>query len=60
MILWYPAIKGNNQLAVMTVIWDLGYLFIGLSLGIFVFGEAMTAVQWIGVSLGAVAIFLLI
>lgn len=59
-LLWFPSLKNNNQLIVMTIIWDLAYILIGFVLGFFVFHEVLSATQWTGVALSIVSIILLL
>jgi drug/metabolite transporter (DMT)-like permease len=57
---WFPSLKNNNQLIIMTVIWDIAYILVGFVLGFFVFHEVLSVRQWIGVGLSIISISLLV
>lgn len=57
--IWFFALKNNNQLFVMALLWSLGYVFIGCGLGIFVFHEPITTKQIIALVFAIMAIALL-
>ena len=59
-LLWFPSIKNNNHLIVMTFIWDICYVIIGFILGYFVFHETLSSKQWIGIMMGIASIALLV
>ena len=58
-ILWFPALKNNNKLIIMTTIWTIGYVVIGSAVGFVMFQEHLTVKQYIGFFMGAVSILLL-
>ena len=58
-ILWFPTLKNNNHLAIMSVIWSVAYALVGITIGLSVFQEKLTLIQWVGTALGVVAILLL-
>ena len=47
-VLWFPSLKNNNHLIVMTTIWTLGYVIVGCAVGILAFQEHLSLPQWIG------------
>jgi multidrug transporter EmrE-like cation transporter len=57
--LWFPSLRNNNRLVIMTIIWDLGYIIVGTLIGIGMFGEVLSIRQWAGVCLSILAIILL-
>jgi multidrug transporter EmrE-like cation transporter len=56
---WYAALKERNHLAIMATIWCLAGLVGAVILGRFVFNEALTTQQWIGIGLSFIACLLL-
>jgi len=59
-IVWLPALLHKNQLSTMGIAWLLIAVVLTLFLGIVVFSEHLTGMQWVGVVLAIVALFLLI
>jgi multidrug transporter EmrE-like cation transporter len=58
-LLFLSCLSKFNSLTILGTIWNLGYLLITLALGLFVFGEAITMKQEIGIIFGAIAVVLL-
>lgn len=56
---WYAALKERNHLAIMATIWCLAGVVGAVILGRFVFGEELTAKQWVGIVLAFAACWLL-
>lgn len=54
-----PALSKMNSLTVLGTIWNLGYVFVTLFLGLVIFKEPLTALQVVGLSLGVISIILL-
>lgn len=57
--LWFPALRLNKQLAVTTTLWTVGYIVIGVLVGVGVFGERLTALHALGVLFGAISMVML-
>lgn len=58
-IFWLPALLHKNQLAIMGTAWLLLATVATAVLGVFVFGESLTSLQWFGLGLAGVAIIIL-
>lgn len=58
-ILWLPALMNRNQLSIVGVLWALLGTVVTLSIGLFIFKESLTWVQWIGIICAFVALVLL-
>ena len=56
---WLPALMHKNELAVLGTIWLLLGLMATVAIGLLVFHETVSLVQWSGIILGMVAIVLL-
>jgi multidrug transporter EmrE-like cation transporter len=56
---WLPALLHKNELAVMGTAWLLLATVATVVIGLFVFGENLSRVQWTGIGLAAIALFLL-
>lgn len=54
-----PALSKMNSLTVLGTIWNLGYVFVTLFLGLIIFKEPITTTQIIGLVLGVISIILL-
>jgi multidrug transporter EmrE-like cation transporter len=54
-----PAISKMNSLVVLGTIWNLGYVFITLFLGLVIFKETLTMIHAVGLVLGVISIILL-
>lgn len=58
-ILWLPALYNRNQLSIVGVLWALLGTVVTLCIGLFVFKESLTWVQWIGIVCAFTALALL-
>lgn len=58
-LLWLPALYNRNLLSVVGVLWALLGAVITVSIGLFIFKESLTWVQWIGIVCAFVALALL-
>jgi multidrug transporter EmrE-like cation transporter len=58
-IFWLPALLHKNQLAIMGTAWLLLATVATAVIGVFIFGESLTNLQWVGLGLAAAAILLL-
>jgi len=58
-ILWLPALLNRNQLSIVGVLWALLGTVVTLSIGLFIFKESLTWVQWIGIVCAFIALALL-
>lgn len=56
---WLPAMLHRNELAVMGTAWLLLATAATSIIGVFVFGETLTSIQWAGIALAFVALTLL-
>ena len=54
-----PAISKMNSLTVLGTIWNLGYVFVTLFIGLCLFREPLTTTQMIGLIFGVISIILL-
>jgi len=54
-----PALSRMNSLTILGAIWNLGYVFITLFLGLVLFREPVTTTQMIGLVFGIISIVLL-
>lgn len=54
-----PAISKMNSLSILGTIWNLGYIFVTLFIGLILFHEPITTTQTVGMVLGIIAIILL-
>ncbi len=59
-LLWFPALLYRDQLLTIGVDWEVLGLCATLLLGFFVFHEALTFKNWIGLALGLIAAWLLL
>jgi multidrug transporter EmrE-like cation transporter len=59
-LLWLPALLKQNQLSTMGVAWILIALVFTLILGLVVFKEHLSLIQWVGIVLGSIAVVLLL
>jgi len=57
-ILWFPSLKNNNHLILMTTLWTIFYVILGLVVGL-IFHEKLTATQWIGLGMAILSIILI-
>jgi multidrug transporter EmrE-like cation transporter len=57
--LWFPALKNNNKMVVMTTLWTIGYVVIGTFVGLFIFHEHCSVQQFIGLGMAMISIVLL-
>src|SRR5258706_1582762 len=53
---WLPVLLHKNQIALMGTLWLLLATVATIGVGLFVFGEQLTALQWVGVGLALVAL----
>ena len=58
-VLWLPAIKEYNKLAVVGIVWSVLAVLTTAIIGIVVFREKLEWYQWLGLVLATVAIILL-
>ncbi|MDO8468891.1 MAG: hypothetical protein Q7S29_04000 [Candidatus Peribacter sp.] len=58
-ILWLPALYNRNQLSIVGVLWALLGTVVTVSIGLFIFKESLTWVQWVGIVCAFVALALL-
>jgi drug/metabolite transporter (DMT)-like permease len=58
-VCWLWALRINNNLAIMTVIWDVLYIFIAVIMGVVFFKESLNLYNYVGIALIIVALFLL-
>jgi len=56
---WFPALKNNNHLVVMSLIWSLGYSIVAVLVGVLIFKEHLVVQHCVGIILAAIAIILL-
>lgn len=59
-LLWFPALLYRDQLSTVGIDWEVLALCATLILGFFVFHEAISLKNWIGLILGLIAAWLLI
>lgn len=57
--LWFPSLKDNNHLILMTTIWTLGYVVVGCAVGLIAFQESLSAAQWTGLAMAVLSIILM-
>jgi len=57
--LWFPALRNNNQLAVMSLIWSMAYALVAIAIGVLVFKEHFSPLQAAGAVLALGALVLL-
>jgi|GEM_PF-732321 len=58
-MLWLPALFNRNQLSIVGVMWTLLGTVTTVSIGLLIFKESLTWVQWIGIVCAFVALALL-
>ncbi|MDD5041918.1 MAG: hypothetical protein PHX87_05770 [Candidatus Peribacteraceae bacterium] len=58
-VLWLPALLNRNQLSIVGVLWALLGAVVTVSIGLLIFRESLTWVQWIGIVCAFVALALL-
>jgi multidrug transporter EmrE-like cation transporter len=58
-ISWLPALMQRNQLAVLGTLWLLLGMIATVSIGLFLFGEKLSAVKVVGLGLALVSLVLL-
>lgn len=58
-VCFLPAISKMNSLTVLGTIWNLGYVFVTLFLGLVIFKEPISTMQIVGLCFGVVSIILL-
>ena len=56
---WLPALLHKNQLALMGTLWLVLATVATVGVGVLVFGEQLSVLQWVGVGLALVALALL-
>jgi multidrug transporter EmrE-like cation transporter len=56
---WMPAIRAKNVLAIAGVIWAVMTLVATTMVGVVLFKEQLTAIQWAGIGLALVAVTML-
>lgn len=56
---WLPALLHKNQLALMGMLWAILATVATISVGVLIFRETLTVLQWVGVGLALVALTLL-
>lgn len=56
---WLPALLHKNQIALMGTLWLVLATVATVSVGVFIFHEQLSALQWVGVGLALVALTLL-
>jgi len=57
--IWLPALFQKNQLAILGTIWILLGMIATVSIGLFLFGEKLSAVKMVGLGLALVSLALL-
>mgnify|MGYP001559872783 CR=1 FL=1 len=57
---WLPALLYRNQLSTIGIAWEIIAISTTLFLGVVIFRESLTAGQWAGITLGLVALWLLV
>lgn len=58
-ILWLPALFNRNQLSIVGVLWALLGATVTLCIGLLLFKESLTWIQWIGILCAFIALVLL-
>ena len=58
-LFWLPALLHKNQLAIMGTIWTMLGTLATVLIGILIFHEKLTLIQWLGVALAFLSLFLL-
>ena len=58
-VAWFPALRSNNQLAVVGTIWSVLSLLAIIGIGIYGFNERLSVSGWIGIVAALVAVVLL-
>jgi len=58
-LLFYPAMLKFNSLSILGTIWNVGYVFITLILGLVIFHEPVTLKQVIGILFAVLGVILL-
>jgi len=58
-ICFLPALTKMNSLTVLGTIWNLGYVFTTLFIGLIIFREPITTMQMMGLFTGIISIILL-
>ncbi len=56
---WLPALLHKNQIAIMGTIWLLLATIATITVGVFVFHERITTIEWIGLILALISLALL-
>lgn len=56
---WLPVLLHKNQIALMGTLWLVLATVATVGIGTLVFGETLSAMQWVGVALTLVALILL-
>ena len=58
-MLWLPALYNRNQLSIIGVAWVVLGGIATVSIGLFVFRESLTWIQWVGIIFAFIALVLL-
>ncbi len=56
---WLPALLHKNQIAIMGTIWLLLATIATIAVGVFIFHERITTIEWIGLILALVSLAIL-
>ena len=59
MLAWLPALLYKNQLAVIGTLWAVLATIATVSIGVLIFAEKLTVLQWIGAGFALIAMALL-
>ena len=57
--LWLPALLEKNELVLMGRLWLLMGTIASMAVGLFIFREQLTVINWVGVGLSIIALMLL-
>lgn len=57
--LWLPAISSGKNLTVISTLWNLSYMMVAPIIGLILFKESISTLQFCGLGLGFISIILM-